>query len=91
MHENTRRRVTFLVNLMFSRLDKFNGPMFGGRRIYGGLIFGILIGLHIWGEYIRGGRINGVLWYLLKNSLIDKHSSLEKYFGNSWVNSLVVS
>ena len=29
--------------------------------------------------------------YLLKNSLINKYSSLEKYFGNSCVNSLVSS
>ena len=47
---------------MFRRLDKFNGPIFGGgeQRINGGggLIFGMLIGLHIWGE-----RINGILQY----------------------------
>ena len=38
---------------MFRRLDKFDGPIFGGNKgwayIWGkeGLIFGILIGLHI--------------------------------------------
>ena len=56
---------------MFRRLDKFDGPIFGGgggggrregwRYIYqgGGLIFGMLIGLHICGAYIRGGFIYG--------------------------------
>ena len=39
----------------------------------GGLIFGMLIGLHIWGAYIRGGGlinggcINGILVYILKS------------------------
>ena len=28
MHENTYRRVTFLTNLMSSRLDKFHGSIF---------------------------------------------------------------
>ena len=55
---------------MFRRLDKFDGPIFGGggggrregwRYIYqgGGVIFGMLIGLHICGAYIRGGFIYG--------------------------------
>ena len=39
MYENTCGRVTFLVDLMFGRLDKFDGLIFGG----GG------------GAYIRGG------------------------------------
>ena len=58
--------MTFLVNMMFRRLDKFDGPIFGGWlegagvRIYGGLIFGMLIGLHVWGHiYIRGGVLTG--------------------------------
>ena len=41
----------FLINLMFSRLDKFEGayrPMGGGG---GGLIFEMLIGLHTCGAY----------------------------------------
>ena len=29
MHENTGGRVTFLVNLIFSRLEKFDGLIFG--------------------------------------------------------------
>ena len=29
MHENTCVRVTFLVKLMFGRLDKLDGPIFG--------------------------------------------------------------
>ena len=54
---------------MFRRLDKFDGPIFGGGggaerglEAYiprGGLIFGMLIGLHICGAYIRGGFIYG--------------------------------
>ena len=32
MHENTRGRATFLVNLMFRRLDKFDGPIIAGDR-----------------------------------------------------------
>ena len=36
----------FLVTLMFGRLDKFDRPIFGGV-FTGGLIFGMLIGLHI--------------------------------------------
>ena len=60
MHENTWGR----VNLIFHRLDKFDGPIFGGGRgrIYGGLIFGMLIGLHILGGvYSRGLIYGGVL------------------------------
>ena len=45
----------FLINLMFSRLDKFDGPMFEGAYRPmgrgGGLIFEMLIGLHICGAY----------------------------------------
>ena len=60
---------------MFRRLDKFDGPIVGfvgggGWRIYGGLIFGMLIRLHIWGAYIRRGayirgRIDGILRYVI--------------------------
>ena len=75
--------MTFLVNLMFRRLDNFDGSIFGNAGmsvyaggfifgngcIYGGLIFGMLIRLHICGAYIRErliyrGHINGVLRYL---------------------------
>ena len=49
MHENTSGRLTFLVKSMFRRLDKFDGPIFGGRggtwRIFGE-----------WGLY-TGGRV----------------------------------
>ena len=46
---------------MFHRLDKSDGPIFGGM---GGvyteeLIFGMLIGLHIWGAYAPGAYIRG--------------------------------
>ena len=47
MHGNTCSRVTFLINLMFRRLDKFDWPLFGA-----GIIFGMLIGLNIWGVYL---------------------------------------
>ena len=40
MHENTLGIVTilinFLINLMFGRLDKFDGPIFKGVYIRGG-------------------------------------------------------
>ena len=63
--------MTFLENLMFSRLDKFHGPIlgWGGRgggsvSVYmGGLIFGMLIRLHYisGGAYIQGSLHKGVL------------------------------
>ena len=34
MHENTCGKVTFLVNLMFRRLDKVDGPIFREVGIY---------------------------------------------------------
>ena len=43
--------MAFLVN--FVDLTNLMGLYFGGGGIYRGLIFGMLIGLHIWG----GGRI----------------------------------
>ena len=39
---------------MFSRLDKFDEPIFEGAHIQGELIFGMRIGFNIWGAYIRG-------------------------------------
>ena len=58
---------------MFSRLDKFDEPIFGEKGGGGGgggvltgdvgreLMFGMLIGLHIWEEaYIRKGLYTGV-------------------------------
>ena len=50
--------MTFLVNWMFSRLGRFDGPMFwGGGRGGGGagLYWGCLLG------YIFGRRMGGVL------------------------------
>ena len=69
MHDNTWERVTFLVNLMVGKLDKFDGPIFGGERWSyisgaGGLIFAMLIVLYIFGgvAYIQGlADIAGVL------------------------------
>ena len=46
---------------MFSRLEKFDEPIF--KAVYiggGGLTSGILIGCHIWGVYIQGGLYMGV-------------------------------
>ena len=45
---------------MFSRLEKFDEPIF--KAVYiggGGLTSGILIGCHIWGVYIQGGLYMG--------------------------------
>ena len=46
---------------MFSRLEKFDEPIF--KAVYiggGGLTSGILIGCHIWGVYIQGGLYMGM-------------------------------
>ena len=66
---------------MFRRLDKFDEIIYGWERgaeggwgdIRGWLIFGMLIGLHIWEERIFGGggafiwgSIKGILQYLYK-------------------------
>ena len=68
MHEKTWGRVKFLINMMFSRLNKLDGPIFEGVYIRGdgggGLIFGMLIGLDIWEAYIRRKHINGILLYI---------------------------
>ena len=41
----------FLINLMFRRLGKFDGPIFrergGKRHVYRGLVFRMPIGLHV--------------------------------------------
>ena len=63
---------------MFRRLGKSDGPIFGGEGslgegiyIGGGLIFGMLIVLHIWGCLSGGGVYTGGIltgfhgiWYL---------------------------
>ena len=65
MHENTLGGVTFLVNLMFSRLDKFDRLIFG-RRIYdaeeggGGrvaYIWDVVCVTYLGGIYSEGGYI----------------------------------
>ena len=58
--------MTFLIKLMFRRLDKLDRPIFEGAYILrvgvGGFLFGMLIGLHIWGAYSGGGlKTEGVL------------------------------
>ena len=62
--------MTFLLNLMFFRLGKFDGLYSGewgeGRGIYmgGGLVFRMLIGLHISGRVVYSrGHINRLLQY----------------------------
>ena len=63
MHENTCGRVTFLVNLMFDRLDKFDGLIFRGLIYGGGEAY--IIYDDIWGgAYIRG-CINWILQYTI--------------------------
>ena len=59
MHENTLGIVTILIKFLINLVDVTNlmGLHLRGH-IYGdgeGLIFGMLIGLHIWGLYIWGG------------------------------------
>ena len=61
----------FLINMMFSRLNKLDGPIFegvyirgGGEGGGGGLIFGMLIGLDISEAFIRRKHINGILLYI---------------------------
>ena len=53
MYENSRVIVTFLVNLMFRKLDKVDGAIFGERIYVGEHIFRMLIGAHIWAAYKR--------------------------------------
>lgn len=52
MHENARARVTFLLNLMFSRLDKSDDPIFGEgvRGLYSECSLGFIFGGRIFGE-----------------------------------------
>ena len=58
MHENTGGRVTFLVNLMFRRLDKFDGLIYAGGR--GAYIQGRADILDVnWITYL-GGVFSGV-------------------------------
>ena len=70
MDENTWGRVKFLVNLMFCRLDKFDGPVF--ERGEEGIYMGAYIRDSNWVTYLvsvysvgfyTGGLINGILRY----------------------------
>ena len=60
MHENTLGRVTFLVNLLFRRLGKVDGPILRRREreayvhIYGGTFIRVVN----WVTYL-GGHIFG--------------------------------
>ena len=57
MHENTRGRVIFLVNLMFRRLDKFDEGGGGGAYIRGAYIGDVN-----WVTYLEGLYTEGE-WY----------------------------
>ena len=64
MYENTCGRVTFLVDLMFGRLDKFDGLIFGGRgggeHIFGGgggYIWDVNWVTYLGGVHIPGGDL----------------------------------
>ena len=58
MHENTWQREALFVNLLFCKLDKFDGHLFARRGdVYTGeLIFGMFTGLNnLGGGHIRRG------------------------------------
>ena len=75
MHDNTWERVTFLVNLMVGKLDKFDGPIFGGERwsyisgAGGAYICDVNCVIYFWGGSVYSGvgwysgSINGILRY----------------------------
>ena len=68
MHENNGGRVTFLVNLMLRRLDKFDELIFvGGELIYGG------------GAYIRYFNFNWVTY--LGGIFSDGEGVLTRFYG----------
>ena len=54
--------MTFLVNLMFRRLDKFDGPIFRGSYIRRGeaYIQDINWVSHLWGTFFWGGGGGGI-------------------------------
>ena len=83
MHENTLGIVTilikFLINLMFSRLDKFDGPIFKGAYIRGwgrAYIWDVN-----WATYLGYLRINGIIRHIHKYQveLNNKYISTEKF------------
>ena len=76
--------MTFLVNLKFSRLDKFDGPIFGvrGRYMRGQAYSGMLIGLHILGTYIRGGEECGICAGGISMGFYGAHFAEHKYSCN---------
>ena len=67
MHENAWGRVTFLVTLIFGRLDTFDGSIFGGGRNIcgegGSYIQDVtrlnICGTYIWDSLYKGGVITG--------------------------------
>ena len=79
MHENTRGRVTFLVNLMFRRLDKFDGPIFGGGWGCGHIYGGAYIWDANWFTYLRGVYSGGVLtgFYGVFLNFVEKYVRLK--------------
>ena len=80
MQGNTWRRVVFLVNLMFHRLDKFDGPIIGegSGRIYecGGGLYRDVNWVTYLGTYVySGGLCTG------------RRDILTGFYGNSDVNT----
>ena len=64
-------RITSRPGRIYGQRTNLMGLLWGGAGAYtegaGGLIFGMLIGLHIWGGGLyTGGRINGILRYSRK-------------------------
>ena len=74
--------MTFLVNLMFRRFEKFDGPIFGGAYIRGAYVRDAnrvtYLGAYIWGggSLCTGGRINGILRYVFKYNDVNFNARL---------------
>ena len=90
IHVDTWVTVTFLVNLMFRRRNKFDGPIYEGGdagSIYRGAYFQDVNWVTYLKVYIRvrtyrrayiRGRINGILRYCYRLSSFKKKFFLEK-------------
>ena len=88
MHENTRARVTLLVNWIFSRLDKFDELIFGGH-VYGGYyIHDVNWVTYLEGAYIRGGLYTGDAltgFYGIYHETIPQFKIKHEFFKNSFI------
>ena len=58
MHENTQGSVTFFINLVFSRLEKFDGSRFEGAYIQGAYIWDV-DWIKYLGDLYTGGILTG--------------------------------